>query len=524
MDETYESIFSSIDPEDQALVRHGLAWICFQDWLCNGHHGVTPSNLIDSFYRTQGCNLYLESHSRFTRDDLQDMCGCLLTFRKRSWDDGGYEEDFEYVFLAHYTVREYLSSERILGSTAAAYALRSSLDNQVFLGVIFEAAIESKVRTTDERELLELAGTPFADFESHSISGCCQSIYHHEDDICKSDHLTTLAFAFVQSLLGVIERLFVWERSWGIQCDRLVNNQLDAACLLYLVWGPRHKLAEKFCHLLQDRSALQRVLSTTITAWVDDLAQDTKCPAGKGSYHDEFPACEVAGTPLEITAQLGPVDTFEFFLQRTCDAGAATKALVLSVGSHQHRGERDGKCRLQVALQAGADPNTTGFWATPLQIAVASRDFPGVESLIEAGADVNGLGDDGAEMWEANTLMGRFNCLHDLSPLYICKLPRCICFQTESFEDESFDDRRKIEELLLGAGAKDTARNGPYLDYEYRIDWNFQGRRPWACWDKGELIAEDPFCEDWYCGMDIDSKTGSTDVATSDGDSGLGWR
>lgn len=144
-----------------------------------------------------------------------------------------------------------------------------------------------------------------------------------------------------------------------------------------------------------------------------------------------------------------------------------------------------------MALQAGADPNTRGVWATFLQIAVASRDLAGVQCLIEAGADINGLGDEGAEMWEGNTYMGRFNCLHDLSPLYICRTSKCLCFQEIDWEEDSLSAKGDIKKVLLSSGAKETARDGPYLDYEYRVNYRSNdGYNFWARWVKGELCDE----------------------------------
>lgn len=507
LDETYDRIFSLIEPHDQALVRHALAWICFQDRLSEGHR-VRPSVLLESFYRIHKTNTYAKSDPKLNRDDLQDMCGCLLTFQPRE----GFGPEHEIVLLAHYTVREYLSSDRILQGPASVYALNPSLDNEAFLDMSIKTAQESKL-TVKEVQYYNWADYIIA-FRPYCVHLSCRCIRMLEDEICRSDHLTTLVCNFIHSSPELVQASdFGQDFDCHFQYDRSDNDQVDATCLGLLLTFKAYKVAGKFSNLLRNRGTLPRILSTAITVDSDGTPNDVCHPAGR--YYDNL---EVSGTLLDIMAQVGWNEAYQFLLQRTDDAGAATTALILSVGCHYDGGvEFDDKCRLQMALQAGAYPNTPGAWATALQIAVACRDLDGVQSLIKAGADVNGLGDEGAGMWEKDTLMGRFNFLHDLSPLYICRIPKCICFQEDEFEEEHLFERSEIEQLLLSYGAKDTVRNGEYLDFEYRIDWKSGGYTYWARWERGKLLDDG---RDFVL-PDTDSEGVSEDEATSDDESDL---
>ena len=83
---------------------------------------------------------------------------------------------------------------------------------------------------------------------------------------------------------------------------------------------------------------------------------------------------------------------------------------------HSHGGQR---CPLERLLELGGDPNPNGSWVTPLQIAVVSYDSIATKMLLEAGADVNGIGDIRAVRWEEDSVMSQFNHLHAASPLYI---------------------------------------------------------------------------------------------------------
>ncbi|ROW07838.1 hypothetical protein VMCG_03357 [Cytospora schulzeri] len=444
LDETYERIFSLIEPDDQDLVRHGLAWICFQSRLMD-QNLVTPPILIESFYRAQKNKLCLEVHSRFTRDDLQDMFGCLLIFEPSK--PMGLEH--ETVRLAHYTVREYLSSVSILESPAAVYALKYPSDDEFFLHLIFEIAKRSgRYWDLTTNQVFE---DFISDIEAHCVYATVHAIVRYEIEICRSKNLTILVFDSLCSFLtprwthlGVAEDFSAPAQRFPVgytnfNFDHSAKDQVGAACLVFLFYLSAYDLAEEILNVLRDRGALQRILGTTVSAEVyynpDEL-------------HHLLWGLHILSTPLlDLIAQVGSLKGYELLLQKNHDAGAANRALVLSLGYHSHKKETGGRCRLQVALQAGADPNTRGVWATPLQIAVARRDLDGVQCLVEAGADVNGLGDDAAEMWGETILMGRFNFLHDLSPLYICKIPDAYL---GLFPD--FDDMGDEEEKGIGRG------------------------------------------------------------------------
>lgn len=143
-------------------------------------------------------------------------------------------------------------------------------------------------------------------------------------------------------------------------------------------------------------------------------------------------------------------------------------------GPHDHafcEDDMDCKGVVNWLLELGADPNAKGHRATPLQIAVANRDWHGARSLLEAGADPSSLGDANGIEWSPETVSGHFfNGLHGSSPLYI--LQNHEKFETGRFQtihygaedadseidselDESeLEERDGVRELLLAKGGK----------------------------------------------------------------------
>src|SRR5512142_154962 len=71
----------------------------------------------------------------FTADDLRDICGCLLTM---SWDD---DWELERCVLAHYTVKEYLYSDRISLGPASQFALTAPVAAAVYSKAVLAVAV-----------------------------------------------------------------------------------------------------------------------------------------------------------------------------------------------------------------------------------------------------------------------------------------------------------------------------------------------------------------------------------------------
>ena len=100
-------------------------------------------------------------------------------------------------------------------------------------------------------------------------------------------------------------------------------------------------------------------------------------------------------------------------------------------------------------LELGPSVNMGRYQITPLQVAIASEDPNGVRMLLEAGADPSETGNANGLNWEKGTLMHQFSCLHNASPLHVCRNP-------PSFLNlRNADVSQRIERMLLLYGAKE---------------------------------------------------------------------
>ncbi|KAF2106329.1 hypothetical protein BDV96DRAFT_654718 [Lophiotrema nucula] len=126
LDDTYERIFEEIPRDDRAIARSALRWICGHADL-PFYHGIPAYCLLSATFGT-GASLNPDSISdSYEFEHLHDILGCLIQVELvgesvRHNDSNEYR--FHAVALAHYTVQEFLLSDRIQRGSASYFALR----------------------------------------------------------------------------------------------------------------------------------------------------------------------------------------------------------------------------------------------------------------------------------------------------------------------------------------------------------------------------------------------------------------
>ncbi|KAK2811594.1 hypothetical protein FQN50_001936 [Emmonsiellopsis sp. PD_5] len=116
LDETYERIFQIIPPEDQQFVYAVLAIV--RGCTAFNYPSIEVTVLLDiakAHLRFTGEGGM--EHCFYTTDTIRELCGCLII--NRVTEDPAYES----ASFAHYTVQEYLSSDRIIRGPVSAFAL-----------------------------------------------------------------------------------------------------------------------------------------------------------------------------------------------------------------------------------------------------------------------------------------------------------------------------------------------------------------------------------------------------------------
>ena len=134
LDETYERIFQEIPEVEWPLVRQCLQWIEYHDHI---YQDGIPSAILLSAVRSWDCHPNSGGNEyHLDEESLRDMCGCLIQISP-GIGLPFYPSDPKYfanlrginpvVSLAHYTVREFIESERI--STGAAAYFKIGFDD-----------------------------------------------------------------------------------------------------------------------------------------------------------------------------------------------------------------------------------------------------------------------------------------------------------------------------------------------------------------------------------------------------------
>ncbi|MEJ0106519.1 MAG: NACHT domain-containing protein [Bacteroidota bacterium] len=136
MDETYERIFSYIADEEKEFVRHVLHWVCFHDLLWKGSVPLSANLLIDT-YTALNKGVLDSDEYLYDIETLKDSCGCLVSFTFTKKDQP------QSANIAHYTVREFLESDR--SSSTSWFSIKRKASYGLILAFVLEYATTSEV-------------------------------------------------------------------------------------------------------------------------------------------------------------------------------------------------------------------------------------------------------------------------------------------------------------------------------------------------------------------------------------------
>jgi hypothetical protein len=412
----------------------------------------------------------------FNPDLIREFCGCLIRF----------EFDNSITF-AHYTVLEYLKSDRISRSDAAYFALLPTTTIPDYTKVVILAA-QSRLahpgqqlskkysdQTTDFEDIcfhqdltlyfsitaiactrymakeLEPHGSLFplmVDFwnpvGSHfkELSQIPRNLFDllqfnefFHADTCfrkfiiprewEQGSYQSTATAIAQLIIGFYEASSTMIEKFlsGQNTKRLFATKLAFSKETFEIWGDFDADGKRFRHLKYDGS---------LPEVVAQLSSEIET-------RDEVTGNHVLSALLNC--QKGPLDW--------------SPVLVSYVGFHmvhQHYERCGSKCVMYRLLENGADPDSKLYGVTPLQIATACCDIAGVQLLLERRANPNSVGNS-TLLWTEDHPLEYLNCLSGYSPLDICR--GRIFFNLDSYyhpEDRKGTFRR-IEELLMKNGA-----------------------------------------------------------------------
>lgn len=467
LDETYERIFMDIPRDEWPFVRHVLQWVCFHQDLYKDYHSMSLEILLTATERSTCREFHQGSDFEYDAEMLRDMLGCLISV----------DED-DLVFLAHYTVKEYLESQRISESSTGYFWIGQETIIKEFTPTIIQEA--QAITWQKENDILlhgdghGIRDTPKAflkDFAVYCILSALMLLLTRQSIIVSDKALLLLAVDFVDPSLSHFNNISLIINAVQDNCLFFSDQNHDFAGGYYLpYWETQPDRAEAGILLSLLVQACQSDVPILAQAYLEGkdvcrIAQSHVSFTTDIPYHVgnvdwvEDKKYTFNGPLLEVMAQLFFFNPEPFtWLLDQCDNTMDTGLLLAAVGAHEefHDKRHSDQCVLKKILRGQADPNAAGYRVTPLQIAVATLDVEGVIELLEAGADTNTTGDQNGVPFSTNSILEWFNELHGISPLQICRNPTG---RIRDYHNEiplwRAENKSAIEDLLVKHGAKE---------------------------------------------------------------------
>lgn len=449
LDESYERIFLAIPDEHRNFVHYALKWICYVNEL--GTSYLSSAVLVQAIVRSLSESTASAWDYFYDEEVLREFCGCLITVIPECGSHVTHG-----VSLAHYTVLEFLTSTRILSSSAAFFAMEETTNLEMTRIAILEALdIHNDELWSCEPYKDKSYG--FSDALEKSFTCYCvllsvRGLRKLSHWLSQRDDLAALMFnlldpskphyeklkASIHQIDGILndcvnEDFLFAHQFWDLNWIERPKNTDVVVLLSLLTMKVDRALVERFLRKI----SLKEVLQTKFVLNIETFAGECKF-VFKGSI-------------VQLFANLG--NQYPAAISLLLELGIGffdpSNILLSYIGSHAHENEVD-DCPLKQLLQLGAAPNIPGNRVTLLQIAVACHDFQGTKTLLEAGADANDTGDRGGIDWEEGSFLARFNPLHGIRSLHICRELGCFGLWREG----SVGGPATIEQMLLQYGAR----------------------------------------------------------------------
>ena len=475
LDETYERIFLGIPDDDRLFVHHVLKWIYYYNDGRRVSGGDIPrSILLRAIERSTSHLSNSQQDFLYDEEALRELCGCLIIITSEGLVFHETEAASTTVTFAHYTVLEFLQSARIFNSPVAFFGIEQASTDADFTRVTLIEALDADCnilggKKYSNKDAIAIADVVAGDFNSYCIASAMLSINSWEPHLNDQDDLVTLVFDIMNPSKPHFESLCnsldIMEDSLFILSDNLARTvgqfwnmfwvvppaNINSAILLGLLGV---EAAELLLPKLMKKVNIVALFQEEV--FLVTKFYDRANNFGRRWYH-------IKGSIVDAIAQLSMYAerSSHILLCSLLDSGArhlnASTTLLSYIGSHNPQSENHDDCGetcpLVRLLQSGARPDAPEYRVKPLQIAVVSWDFKGVEILLQAGADPNDCGNENGIAWNNVDFLGQFNHLGGCSPLFICQEIACID------ADNSINARAKancnrIEELLVAARAR----------------------------------------------------------------------
>jgi ankyrin repeat protein len=338
----------------------------------------------------------------FSRDNrlldpyaLLEACTCLITMAP-------LDNDYK-VQLVHYTVKEYLMSERISCSPATVFQM--SNDSAYFF------AARCFITYMLDEEYDQLLSSSYKEFGTSLIYSALDNLALLLNGIKSAAARTTVAYLVLklfdpngshfQKLLKCAEEI----QQGGVDLDPFINRWAAhpgaerCVTLVYLClfdcFEAAEILIENSSELIPFESQIKMVIAPS--KW-EELLADNKGSVDAATYFED-------GTILHLAVLMGKFSFAEYLISKGSDVdarsakGLSVLASAVSGGffyTHPFR-----LMLVNILLANKANPNPLMVSITPLQAAILETpDYMIIAMLLASGADVNGVADDEATVFQ----------------------------------------------------------------------------------------------------------------------------
>ncbi|KAF4462848.1 Vegetative incompatibility HET-E-1 [Fusarium albosuccineum] len=455
LDDTYERIFAHIDPGHRDLVRHTLRWIYAHNAM-NGEinqRNISSGVLLDAYLHLQ------EEESAdffcFDLETLRESCGCLVTWTTEVTPDGA---ETQTAKIAHYTVREFLESDRSPKS-ASFFSLRRWEVFGDVLSSLFSRATNTKLLKTPcfDQTMINLD-----QYCSHAVFAAFMFLEPYVNLSLACDFLDPQSTSYPR--LNIKQAMSFdghcnHNATWAVDWMQWKEDSTGIGLALQLIELETWNLLERYVHSLDSTE----ILKVSFLMKMDSFREDwTAYFLDDDDYDDDddddddddcVEKLDFHGTILDYFAVFiynnleSTSEIFSFLLHHAgtgVNLDSILQFYAAKSGNHQIRGTGTFLAEL---LELGADPNSNDFRVTPLQIGCLMGSMKTIRTLLECQADPNLTGNPSQPKWDDTYILRAFRVLHGLSPLKIIRT-----FRRKFLEE---DEIYAMEQVLIAYGAKD---------------------------------------------------------------------
>ncbi len=408
----------------------------------------------------------------FSRDNrildpeaLLEICTCLITITPEK--DAEDDKNFSRVQLAHYTVKEYLLSDRIGHSSASSFQMSTELVYPFVAKCFIIYMLVENYHALPEQWS--------CNYDLVGLMGIAMSYWASIVRETDSNGARKTIIPLVLRLLDATGPHFQnWVKAGRELTDGLLSDNINEwtvipgceSCLtlVYLCYFKLFEAAKQFVE-----SLLEPVPFHTDIKFV--MSYDNFVDSGTEREGIEKGDDIEDGTLLHMAALTGQISFVEYFISKGADVNSISAKGLSVLGSALGKGwvsTREPECVLQIVeilLKNGADPNLSGVSCTPLQ-RVAANNFDNAIDiatiLLEFGADINGVGNDESNVTRLLLSIDDFRLQNDRVENLNFSLKDII---TERDEMWNYDSPLRIVENMMKS-IMDKPRKSKY-DYDF---------------------------------------------------------